>query len=68
MLETYLDEKVHLSSKIWLSEVEKPMIFHDFPANSLCNLHREFEGNHHFFNYHRLYLRAEMDFFIQISF
>ena len=48
MLETYLDEKVHLSSKIWLSEVEKPRIFHDFPANSLCKLHREFEGNQPF--------------------
>ena len=48
MLETYLDEKVHLSSKIWLSEVEKPRIFHDFPANSLCKLHREFEQNQGF--------------------
>ena len=44
MLEFYLDGKFHLSSKIWVLEVEKPWILEDFQAKSLYKLHREFEG------------------------
>ena len=49
---------------------EAGMILVDFKANSLCKLHRELgeiTKNGRFFNFHHLYLRAQMNFFIQIN-
>ena len=72
MLELYVTKKIHFNSEIQVVEVENPLIFLDFQANFPCKLHTtcigDFEGNHHFFNFSHLYLRAEVDFFSEIRF
>ena len=74
MLEIYLDEKFHLSSEIQVVEVEKVAHLGNmgeiivFPRLISLGFLLEIQENQRVFNFHHLYLRAQIDFLTKLKF